>query len=57
MRELIIVSHRERRITVHHRASSGEWSARVGITSGAVGVPSLGADLVVDEIYKGSAID
>lgn len=56
LREVIIVSHRERRITVHHRASGGEWSARVGITSGAVGVPSLGAELVVDEIYKGSAI-
>lgn len=56
LREVIIVSHRERRITVHYRASSGEWSTRVGISSGTVGMPSLGVELVVDEIYKGSAI-
>ncbi len=56
VREVVIVSHRERRITVHHRDESGDWSARVAISSGSVAVPSLGAVLVVDEIYKGSAI-
>jgi len=57
LREVVIVSHRERRITVHQRAASdGEWAVRVGIASGAVAVPSLGADLVVDEVYRGSAI-
>jgi Uma2 family endonuclease len=56
LREVVIVSHRERRITVHQRDESGDWSARVGISSGSVAIPSLGAMLVVDEIYKGSAI-
>jgi Uma2 family endonuclease len=56
LRECIIVSHRERRIAVHTRAERGDWEARLAIAGGRVGVASLGADLVVDEIYRGSAI-
>lgn len=56
LREVIIVSHRERRIAVHARASGEEWTTRVAISSGRVTVPSLGVDLVVDEIYRGSSI-
>lgn len=56
LREVIIVSHRERRITVHARTVGGGWSARMAISSGSVSVPSLGAELIVDEIYRGSAI-
>lgn len=56
LREMIIVSHRERRITVHMRPADGPWSARVAISGGRVEVPSLGADLVVDEIHRGSSI-
>ncbi len=56
LREVIIVSHRERRITVHARTIGGDWSARMAISSGSVSVSSLGAELIVDEIYRGSAI-
>jgi Uma2 family endonuclease len=56
LREVIVVSHRERRITVHARTIGGDWSARMAISSGSVSVSSLGAELIVDEIYRGSAI-
>lgn len=54
--EYIIVSHRERRIVVHRRVNDGEWEARVAIAGGRVGVDSLGCVLVVDEVYRGSAV-
>jgi Uma2 family endonuclease len=56
LRDYIIVSHRERRITVHHRCEDGSWVTRVAIAGGRVGVESLGADLAVDEIYRASAV-
>ncbi|MBI4472105.1 MAG: Uma2 family endonuclease [Acidobacteria bacterium] len=56
LREYIIISHRERRITVHGRTDQGEWVTRVAISGGRVAVDSLGADLVVDQIYRASAI-
>jgi Uma2 family endonuclease len=56
LREYIIVSHRERRITVHSRRDDGEWTTRVAITGGRVSVESIGAELIVSEIYRASAI-
>ncbi len=57
LREYVIVSHRERRITVHLRDGAGDaWTTRVAIRGGRVDVPSLDADLVVDEIYRNSAL-
>ena len=56
LREYVIVSHRERRITVHHRDDSGTWVTRVAIASGKVDVASVGAVLVVDEIYRRSPV-
>ncbi len=56
LRDYIVVSHRERRITVHHRDDRGEWSTRLAIRAGRVLVDSAGATLVVDEIYRRSAI-
>jgi Uma2 family endonuclease len=56
LREYIIVSHRERRITVHARDDLGRWSSRVAISTGKVRVESLGVDLVVDTIYRHSSI-
>jgi Uma2 family endonuclease len=56
VREVILVSHRERRITVHRRDPAGTWSMRVAISGGRVAVESLGAELIVDAIYRGSAI-
>lgn len=56
LREYIVVSHRERRITVHGRAEGGPWTTRVAISGGTVAVESLGLVLKVDEIYRASSI-
>ena len=56
LREYIVVSHRERRITVHHRAPEEPWRTTVAIGGGRVDVPSLDATLVVDELYAKSSI-
>jgi Uma2 family endonuclease len=56
LREYIIVSHRERRITVHQRQPGAEWGSSTAIAGGKVGVESLGLELVVDELYRASAI-
>ena len=56
LREYVIVSHRERRVTVHARGSDGAWSARVAVTGGRALVPSLGLQLEVDQVYRASAI-
>lgn len=56
LRDYIIVSHRERRITILHRDDRGEWTTRIAITGGRVFVESVGATLVVDEIYRRSSI-
>lgn len=56
LREYVIVSHRERRITVHARGLVGEWSTTAGIKSGSVKLPSLGVELSIDEIYRNSTI-
>jgi Uma2 family endonuclease len=56
LREVILVSHRERRITIHRRDPAGVWAMRVAITGGRIVVESLGAELIVDAIYRNSAI-
>jgi Uma2 family endonuclease len=56
LQDYIIVSHRERRITVHSRHGDDEWTTRVAITAGHVVVESVGAELAVDEIYRTSTI-
>jgi Uma2 family endonuclease len=56
LREVILVSHRERRITVHRREASGAWTMRAAIAGGRVTVESIGAELVVDAIYRKTSI-
>lgn len=56
LRDYVIVSHRERRITVHHRDDDGTWSTRVAISGGRVSVPGANAELDVDAIYRKSAV-
>ena len=56
LREYIVVSHRERRITVHQRTDAGAWTMRVGIAGGRVQVESLGTELIVDAVYRHSSI-
>jgi Uma2 family endonuclease len=56
LREYLIVSHRERRITVHARAVGGVWETHVATKDGQVEVASLGATLSANEIYRNSAV-
>jgi Uma2 family endonuclease len=56
LEEYVVVSHRERRITVHHRPPGQGWTATVGIRGGVVEVRSLGTTLAIDEVYRASAI-
>jgi Uma2 family endonuclease len=56
LRECIIVSHRERPIVVHTRGEGDLWTARTAIGSGRVTVTALGAELVVDTVYRGSTL-
>ena len=56
LRDYVIVSHRERRIIVHSRAEQGRWMTRVAIAGGRVAVESVACELVVDTMYRGSAI-
>jgi Uma2 family endonuclease len=56
LRDYVIVSHRERRITLHSRSETGAWSTRVGVSGGRVAVPSLSTELVIDEIYEKSSV-
>ena len=56
LREVIIVSHRERRIAIHRRDTTGAWAMRVAIASGRIVAESLGVELIVDSIYRNSSI-
>lgn len=52
----MIVSHRERRITVHARVDDDAWSVGTAITGGRIVIAAADTELVVDEIYRKSSI-
>ena len=54
--DYVVVSHRERRITVHSRSVTGEWLTRVAISGGSVSISAVKTELSVDEIYGKSSI-
>jgi Uma2 family endonuclease len=56
LREYVIVSDRERRIVVETRGNDGTWASRVATKGERIEVSSLNAELIVDEIYRHSAI-
>jgi Uma2 family endonuclease len=56
LRDYVVVSHRERRITVHTRGADGAWTTHSASRGERVRVFSLGAELAVDEIYRNSAV-
>jgi Uma2 family endonuclease len=56
LRDVILVSHRERRITVHHRDAAGAWVRRVAMAGARAAVESIGAELSVDAIYRNASI-
>jgi len=56
LHEYIVVSHRERRVTVHGRSTDGAWRSCQAISGGRVRVESLDVELDVNEVYRGSSI-
>lgn len=56
LRDYVIVSHRQRRITVHTRDENGRWETRIASREERVKVASLEIELPVDEIYRSSAL-
>jgi Uma2 family endonuclease len=50
LREVVIVSHRERRIDVHRRGATGEWTTTEA--RGLAELVSIEAKLEVDEVYR-----
>jgi Uma2 family endonuclease len=56
LRDYVIISHRERRIIVHHRTAEGIWTSVVAITGGQVRIHSLDCDLSVAQVYLRSSI-
>jgi Uma2 family endonuclease len=56
LREYVLVSHRERNITVHERQEGGAWRSRVALAGGRVRIPSLKMELAVDEVYRKTSL-
>ncbi len=55
LREYIIVSHREKRITVYAREGD-TWTSHESTRGEQFAVPSLGTEIAVDDIYANSTI-
>lgn len=51
LREVVIVSHREPRLTLHRR-EDGEWTVLEVAHGGIVGLASLAAEIAVNEVYR-----
>ncbi|HUR82173.1 MAG TPA: Uma2 family endonuclease [Thermoanaerobaculia bacterium] len=56
LREVVIVSHREPRITLHHRDERG-WSSEEAVAGGEVPLASIGAVVRVDDVYRAGLED
>jgi Uma2 family endonuclease len=56
LRDYVVVSHRERRITVYSRGDDGAWRTRTAGHGERAAVPSLAAQVSVDEVYRNSAV-
>ena len=56
LRDYVVVSHRERRITVHRRGDDGTWTVHQASAGARVALTGLDCALIVDQIYRASAI-
>ncbi|MDP3153955.1 MAG: Uma2 family endonuclease [Archangium sp.] len=52
LREIVVVSHQERRVELHRRGVDGTWSVVAATGGQTIELESLGAKLDVSEIYK-----
>jgi len=51
LQEYVLVSQKQKLVEHFHRQADGSWLLRVSGTGESVNLPSLGCELVVDEIY------
>ena len=56
LRTYVVVSHRERRITVHARTPHGPWQTQTASPGERVAIDSLDTELSVEQVYRASAI-
>ena len=56
LREYIIVLHRERRVIVDARSLDGPWTTRTAARGERFELPSLQAEIAVDDVYRDSNI-
>jgi Uma2 family endonuclease len=52
LREIVVVSHRERRMDVHRRDEQGNWSLQALRPGETAALASIGCELPVDEVYR-----
>ena len=52
LREIVVVSHRERRVEVHRRDEQGNWSVQAVGPGEIASLESIGCELPVDEVYR-----
>ena len=52
VREVVIVSHREPRLTLHRRTANGDWTSTDASAGQSVTLESLGAIVHVDDVYR-----
>jgi len=57
VREVLIVSHREPRLTVHRRQDDENWSEETAGPGRSVALVSLQTELAVNEVYRASLED
>ncbi len=55
LQHYVLVSHREHQIEVWSRSPSNEWSRVVARSGERVALPSIGAELAVDDVYVAAA--
>ncbi len=56
LREYVIVSHRERRVTVDVKNSDGAWVTHTATRGERFELPSVQASIEVDDVYRKSTI-
>jgi Uma2 family endonuclease len=52
LREIVLVSHREKLVEVLRREMDGSWSRHEARAGGSIALVSIGCELGVDEIYR-----
>jgi len=51
-REILILSHREPRVTLHRRAEEGEWTSLEAAQGESIALQSIGGLVQVDDLYR-----